>query len=434
MIGFIRDICKLGAIDFVRSTDPLDAEKWIEDLERYFEMMDCTEVQKRKIVNEYERKFTELSRFAPYIVANELHKGRKFERGLVSCVKKFMVGHHFDTYAKVVECSMAIEENNNIAFQKQKERKAEQKSKAASSSQQNQRGQQQQTQRNWQGQSWQKGRQDWRAGKRQRAGEGSSYSFIALSFVDTLGLESEHMNNVLSITTPLGSVTTFDRICRVCPITIGELEYPIDLILPSRYKCGEFEGTITMGFLAHIKVVEQCVTIEQLPTVSEYADVFRDTLGLPPRRAVDLCIDLTPSISPISRVTIKNKYPLPRINDLFDQLKGAQLFSKIDLRTRYHQLRIRDEDIPKTAFRTRYGLYEFLVMPFGLTNAPAAFIDLMNRVFRPYLDQFVVVFVDDILICSKTKEEHERHLSITLQNLHKHQFYAKFEKCDFWQE
>ena len=134
----------------------------------------------------------------------------------------------------------------------------------------------------------------------------------------------------------------------------------------------------------------------------------------------------------LNAVTIKNKYPLPRIDDLFDQLKGAKVFSKIDLRSGYHQLRIKDEDIPKTAFRTRYGHYEFTVMPFGLTNAPAAFMDLMNRVFRQHLDEFVIVFIDDILIYSKSPEEHEKHLKIVLQTLKENQLYAKFSKCEFW--
>ena len=145
-------------------------------------------------------------------------------------------------------------------------------------------------------------------------------------------------------------------------------------------------------------------------------------------KTLRLCIDYRQ----LNRVTIKNRYPLPRIDDLFDQLRGARVFSKIDLRTGYHQLRVRETDIPKTAFRTRYGHFEFTVMPFGLTNAPAAFMDLMHRVFQPYLDQFVVVFVDDILIYSQSEWEHEYHLRIVLQLLRDHQLYTKFNKCEFW--
>ena len=134
----------------------------------------------------------------------------------------------------------------------------------------------------------------------------------------------------------------------------------------------------------------------------------------------------------LNRVTVRNKYPLPRIDDLFDQLQGAQVFSKIDIRSGYHQLKIKGEDIPKTAFRTRYGHYEFLVMPFGLTNAPTAFMDLMNRVFHEYLDCFVIVFIDDILIFSKSMEEHKEHLRIVFQILREKKLYAKFKKCEFW--
>ena len=141
-----------------------------------------------------------------------------------------------------------------------------------------------------------------------------------------------------------------------------------------------------------------------------------------------MCIDYLK----INKVTVKNKYPLPRIEDLFDQLKGADVFSKIDLRSGYYQLRVKEGDVPKTAFRTRYGHYEFLVMPFGLTNAPAAFMDLMNRVFQPYMDQFVVVFIDDILVYSKDAQEHERHLRIVLETLREKKLYAKLSKCDFW--
>ena len=122
---------------------------------------------------------------------------------------------------------------------------------------------------------------------------------------------------------------------------------------------------------------------------------------------------------------------MPRIDDLFDQLRGARVYSKIDLHIDYHQLRVREVDIPRTVFRTRYGNFEFKVIPFGLTNAPATFMDLMHRVFQPYLDRFIVVFVNDILIYSKFEEEHEGHLRIVLQILRDHQLYAKFSKCEF---
>ncbi|GKB17382.1 reverse transcriptase domain-containing protein [Tanacetum coccineum] len=231
--------------------------------------------------------------------------------------------------------------------------------------------------------------------------------------------------------------------------------------------------------------------LEDIPVVKEFPDVFPEDLpGLPPVRQVEFQIDLIPRAAPVARtpyrlapsemqelsnqlqeltdrgfirpstspwgapvlfvkkkdgffrmcidyrelnkLTIKNCYPLPRIDDLFDQLQGSSVYSKINLRLVYHQLRVREEDIPKTAFRTRYGHYEFQVMPFGLTNAPAVFMDLMNRVCKPYLDKFVIVFIDDILIYSRNKEEHANHLRIILELLRKEKLYAKFSKCDFW--
>jgi hypothetical protein len=140
-----------------------------------------------------------------------------------------------------------------------------------------------------------------------------------------------------------------------------------------------------------------------------------------------LCVDYRP----LNAVTIKNKYPLPRIDVLFDQLVGAKVFSKIDLRSGYHQIKIRASDIPKTAFSTRYRLFEYLVMSFGLTNAPAYFMYLMNSVFMTKLDKFVVVFIDDILVYSKNEDEHTMHLHIVLHRLRDHHLYAKFSKCDF---
>nr|GEX79369.1 putative reverse transcriptase domain-containing protein [Tanacetum cinerariifolium] len=220
------------------------------------------------------------------------------------------------------------------------------------------------------------------------------------------------------------------------------------------------------GFLAYITDTSlESPNIENLSVVREFADVFPDELpGLPSVREIEFGIELIPGAEPISkapyrmapgapvlfvkkkdgsmhlcidyrelnRITIRNRYPLPRIDDLFDQLQGAKYFSKIDLRSGYHQLRVKDHDICKTAFRTRYGHYEFLVMPFGLTNAPAVFMDLMNRIFHEYLDKFVIVFIDDILVYFKSKEEHEQHLQIMLEILRQKKLYTKFLKCEFW--
>ncbi|GKD81000.1 putative reverse transcriptase domain-containing protein [Tanacetum coccineum] len=231
--------------------------------------------------------------------------------------------------------------------------------------------------------------------------------------------------------------------------------------------------------------------IEDVPVVRDFLEVFPEDLpGLPPTRQVEFHIELIPGAAPVVRapyhlalaemkelaeqlkelsdkgfirpssshwgapilfvkkkdgsfrmcidycelnkLTVKNRYPLLRIDDLFDQLQGSSIYSKIDLRSGYHQLRVRDEDIPKTAFRTRYEHYEFQVMHFGLTNAHAVFIDLMNRVCKPYLDKFVIVFIDDILIYSRNEKEHEEHLKTILELLKKEELYANFSKYEFW--
>jgi hypothetical protein len=224
--------------------------------------------------------------------------------------------------------------------------------------------------------------------------------------------------------------------------------------------------------------------------LTEFKDVFQEVLGLPPKRDINFSINLMPGAAPVSKapyrmstpelkelqlqleellkkgyifpnvspwgalvlfvkkkdetlrlcidfrqlnkITVKNKYPLPRIDDLFDQLKDAKIFSKIDLRSGYHQMRINEEDISKTAFRTRYGRYEFTVVSFGLSNTLVVFMCLMNGVFRDYLDKFVIVFLDDILVYSKSEEEHEQHLRMVLQVLREHQLYAKLRKYSFY--
>ena len=261
--------------------------------------------------------------------------------------------------------------------------------------------------------------------------------------------------------------------------------------LPQIVHDSKWSGQL-MGWLVSLTLEDEGRQDLGLPrVVCEYEDVFLDELpGLHLRRDVDFVIELhlamsaismtphgmepvelhelkvqlqelldkgfiTPSTSPwgapisfakkkdktlrlcidhrqLNIVTIKNRYPLPRIDDLFDQLRGARVYSKIDLRTGYHHLRVREVDIPKTAFKTQYGHFEFTMMTFGLTNAPAAFMDLMHRVFQPYLDQFVKVFVDDILIYSQFEEEHKDHLRIVLHTVRDPRLYAKFNKCEFW--
>ncbi|GKV43011.1 hypothetical protein SLEP1_g50353 [Rubroshorea leprosula] len=218
------------------------------------------------------------------------------------------------------------------------------------------------------------------------------------------------------------------------------------------------------GFLVSVTGASSVTSrLEDIPVVCEFLDVFlEDLLGFSPDKEIEFAIDLVPGIKPISKalyriapvelkelkkdesmtlyidyqelnkVTMKNRYPLPRIDDLFDQLKGAQVFSKIDLRSGYHQLKIKPDDVPKIAFRTCYVHYELLVMPFGLTNAPIGFIDLMNRVFSKYLDKFVVVFIDDILIYSSSHALHEEHLRTVLETLRRERLFAKFKKCEFW--
>ncbi|GKC06807.1 putative reverse transcriptase domain-containing protein [Tanacetum coccineum] len=173
--------------------------------------------------------------------------------------------------------------------------------------------------------------------------------------------------------------------------------------------------------------------LEDIPVVREFLEVFpEDLTGLPPVRQVEFQIDLIPGASPVARAPYRLALSemqelsnqLQKIDDLFDQLQGLSVYSKIDLRSGYHQLRVRDEDIPKTAFRTRYGHYKFQVMPFGLTIALAVFMDLMNRVCKPYLDKFVIVFIDDILIYSRNKEEQVNHLRIILELLKKEKLFA----------
>jgi hypothetical protein len=270
----------------------------------------------------------------------------------------------------------------------------------------------------------------------------------------------------------------------------AEEEGEVELVTTKQLKRLALEGNQLFSLMASLSIENQAV-IDKLPVVCEFPEVFPDEIpDVPPEREVEFSIDLVPGTKPVSmapyrmsaselaelkkqledlldkkfvrpsvspwgapvllvkkkdgsmrlcidyrqlnKVTIKNRYPLPRIDDLMDQLVGARVFSKIDLRSGYHQIKVKDEDIQKTAFRTRYGHYEYNVMPFGVTNAPGVFMEYMNRIFHAYLDLFVVVFIDDILIYSKSEEEHAEHLRVVLQVLKENKLYAKLSKCEFW--
>ncbi|KAJ0505471.1 putative nucleotidyltransferase, Ribonuclease H [Helianthus annuus] len=286
--------------------------------------------------------------------------------------------------------------------------------------------------------------------------------------------------NSIEIHTPTGELVM---------ITGDKPQKPLKFI--SVMKLASYSRKQGISYMISVVVNTKSKELKDIPVVSEYPDIFPEDLqGLPPNREVEFRIHLIPGTIPIAKtpyqlaptemlelkrqldellskgfiqpssslweapvlfvkkkdgsmrmcidyrelnkVTIKNRYPLPRIDDLFDQFQGARYFSKIDLRSGYHQLKVQEEDIPKTAFRTRYGHYEFTVMPFRLTNAPAVFMDMMNRICKPYLDKFVIVFIDDIFIYSKSQNEHCEHLHALLTLLRKEKLYAKFLKCEFW--
>ncbi|GJW26243.1 putative reverse transcriptase domain-containing protein [Tanacetum coccineum] len=303
---------------------------------------------------------------------------------------------------------------------------------------------------------------------------GADRSFISSAFSSLINITPTPLENSYDVELADGKIVRVDTILQGC--TLNFLNHPFNIdLMPVELEEDKSEGK----------------QLKDVPIVRDFPKVFpEDFSGLPPARPVEFHIDLIPGAAPVARapyrlapsemkelseqlqelsdkgfirpssspwgapvlfvkkkdgsfrmcidyrelnkLTVKNRYPLPRIDDLFDQLQGSSIYSKIDLRSGYHQLRVREQDIPKTAFRTRYGHYEFQVMPFGLTNAPAVFMDLMNRVCKPYLDRFVIVFIDDILIYSKDKKEHEEHLKAILELLKKEKLYAKFSKCEFW--
>ncbi|GJY16193.1 putative reverse transcriptase domain-containing protein [Tanacetum coccineum] len=287
---------------------------------------------------------------------------------------------------------------------------------------------------------------------------GADKSFISISLASKLNIPPITIDTFYNIEMADGNLVSTNTVIQGATLTLLNQPFKIDLM---PIKLGSFDVVIGMDWLSkyhariicdekviHIPINGETLIIQVMekksdekrlednPVVREFPEVFPEDLpGLPPVRQVEFQIDLIPRAAPVARASYR--LAPSEMQELFNQLleladRGSSVYSKIDLRSGYHQLRVRDEDIPKTAFRTRYGHYEFQVMPFGLTNAPAVFMDLMNRVCKPYLDKFVIVFIDDILIYSRNKEEHANHLRIILELLKKEKLYAKLSKCDFW--
>ncbi|GJT34389.1 putative reverse transcriptase domain-containing protein [Tanacetum coccineum] len=253
--------------------------------------------------------------------------------------------------------------------------------------------------------------------------------FISISLASMLNIPPITIDTFYNIEMADGNLVSTNTVFQGCTLTL--LYQPIEINLMP-IKLDGFDVVIVRQVEFQIDLIPGAAPVARAPyrlALSEMQELSNQLQELADRDgSFRICIDYRE----LNKLTVKNRYPLPRINDLFDQLQGSSVYSKIDLRSGYHQLRVRDEDIPKTAFRTRYRHYEFQVMPFSLTNAPDVFMDLMNRVCKPYLDKFVIVFIDDILIYSRNKEEHANHLRIILELLKKEKLYAKFSKCDFW--
>jgi hypothetical protein len=261
---------------------------------------------------------------------------------------------------------------------------------------------------------------------------GASHSFVAANFVQKHNLPLSMLKNQMIVSSPGGDMHA-RHVCPKVSILIRGVEFLANLIV---LESKGIDVILGMDWLSkHKGMINYAKKAVRLTTSSgKEIEYVAENLVMDKAASnrVDgtqrMCVDYRS----LNEFTIKNKYPLPRIDDLFDQLKGACVFSKIDLRSGYHQLKTSAFDIPKTTFITRYGLYEYTVMSFGLTNAPAYFIYLMNKVFMEYLDKFVVVFIDDILIFSKNEEEHDEHLRSVLQKLRENQLYAKLSKYEFW--
>ncbi|TYJ95735.1 ty3-gypsy retrotransposon protein [Cucumis melo var. makuwa] len=442
-------------------------------------------------VEQYDAEFDMLSHFAPEMIATEAARADKFVKGfrldIQGLVRAFQPVTHADALRLAVDLSLQERANSSKGAGRGstsgQKRKAEQQPISVPL-------------RNFRSggefcRFQQEGHTADRCpmritGNAQNQGAGFSHSFISSAFVLHARLEVDSLHHVLSVSTSSGKCMLSKEKVKACQIDIAGHVIKVTLLVldmldfdvilgmdwlaanyasidcsrkkvafnPHSMVSFKFKGegsrslpqvisTMraskllsqgTWSILASVVDTREVdVSLSSELVVRDYPNVFPEELpGLPPHREKDGSMHLCIDYRELNKVTVKNRYPLPRIDDLFDQLQGATVFSKIDLRSGYHQLRIKDGDVPKTAFHSRYEHYEFIVMSFRLTNAPTVFMDLMNRVFREFVDTFVIVFIDDILIYSKTEAEHKEHLRMVLQTLRDNKLYAKFSKCEFW--
>ncbi|KAF5464596.1 hypothetical protein F2P56_014665, partial [Juglans regia] len=458
----------------------------------------ATLVQGTMTVHQYAARFTELSRFATYLIPDEEKKAHKFEQGLNEKLYERVVGFQIRNFSEMVNKATVFERTLQRIAALHEQRKRATPTGYHSGVDQG---------------SWKKRNECSSSGKRLVQGTQQAYQCRICNRIHAgvcrmeAGLcfrcgkpghylrdypsqlnsnrppppraEGTVQGNFQRTTTPAlvfaltpvkaegreglitasyhTSIDCFKKEVVFRPPKESEFRFTrskVRLVPPiiSAIQIGKLLRDGRQGFLGCVvEAPKEELKLEQIPVVSEYPKVFQEDLSrLPPEREVEFAIELVPGTGPLSKapyrmapselVELKEQlqdlldkgFIRPSVSPWRTPLQGAQVFSKKDLQSGYHQLKIRAEDVAKTAFRTRYGHYEFLVMPFGLTNAPVVFMDLMNKVFHEFLDKFAVVFIDNILIYSKRKTEHEEHLKLVLRTLRDKQLFAKLKKCEFW--